>query len=67
MRRCLVTGGDRGRRLTALTCTWLSFCKAHIIAGSSLERSGSEVSLTGLCFAGSFYFAQLLGGEKRDL
>jgi len=45
MRRCLVAGGGRGRWPTALTCLWLSFGKAHIIAVSSLERSGSKVSL----------------------
>jgi hypothetical protein len=41
--------------------------RAPIIMISSLERSGSEVSLTGLCLAGSFYFPRLLGSEKRNL
>ena len=67
MRRCLVAGGGRGRWPTALTCSWLSFGKAHIAVVSSLERSGSEVSLTGPCLAGSFYFPRLLGSEKRNL
>ena len=30
MRRFLVAGGDRGRRLAALAYSWLSFGEAHI-------------------------------------
>jgi len=39
--------------------------KAPIINMPSLERRGSAVLLTGLCLAGSFYFAQFLGSKRE--